>query len=898
MSAPSEDGGPERRPLLAAVTTGGEREWEGRASGDGVGDADTEERAVGGGVGTFTRNLGAVEAFAIVISIVIGSGVFTSPGSIDTNVPSPGAALLVWLVGGVLAWTGASTMAELGTAIPGEGGVQPYLKYIFGDVFGFLAAWTWVVAVMPATLAILSIVFIESIYSAAGVTGEGDRIVHKLLSIAVLACIGVANSISTKASTRLNNFFVATKFITIAAIVLAGVVVVVLQLVDPNRQVGGGDWREKPWFGYRDSVNPDGSVTHWDGLGQWDMFGHLSAALYAALWAYSGWDKAIYISAELSAPARQLPLAINTSLPSIILCFLAANAVYYILLPWNVVATTDSVAVTAITRLLGPGFGIVAAVFICLVVAGSLLGNSFVAGRMAVAAANQNWLPRPLAVVGRVGPDREHAQSDPDKESEPDAPINAIILSTALAAIYILLGNFRALLTFNGLGEYTFFFLTVLGAIILRYRQPELARPYKPFVLIPIIFALVSGFVVVRGAAFAPTQALILVGLWALGLVFYFVRRRGEYNGGLIRVEDVSNKVLLDAFSCGCSSHPKQARQYHPMSLPALPRRAAYITLNTPQRRNALSLTELRSLRDQLLKANTSPTTGRTLLLPPFKPSLLSKLERSHATLTNPPTTPLSTEEDDSDYTWLTSSRTFATARHNLPSVLVLASHGPVFSSGHDLRELRTPPTPQAVSETFRLCAEVMSLIRRSPALVVGRIQGAAVAAGCQLALTADLPVAHAGVRLRLPGAGLGLPCSSPVAAVGRRVGNGRAFWMLAMAEEVGVREVGDVVRVVEGRVGVLDREVLRTVERLVGMSPQQSAMGKWAFWTQAGLTGRDFVGPDGEEVEGSGGDGYMDAVEWTGRVMALHAKSEDAKEGMDAFLEKRKAAWCGFEKQ
>jgi L-type amino acid transporter 9 len=73
------------------------------------------------GAGTFNRNLGTIEAFAIIISIVIGSGVFTSPGSIDTNVPSPGMALVVWLVGGVLAWTGAMTLAELGTAIPGEG---------------------------------------------------------------------------------------------------------------------------------------------------------------------------------------------------------------------------------------------------------------------------------------------------------------------------------------------------------------------------------------------------------------------------------------------------------------------------------------------------------------------------------------------------------------------------------------------------------------------------------------------------------------------------------------------------------------------------------------------------------------------------------------------------------
>lgn len=246
--------------------------------------------------------------------------------------------------------------------------MQPYLKYIYGDAFGFLAAWTWVVAVMPATLAILGIVFVESIYSAAGVTGEEGRAEHKLLSIVVLACIGVANSISTKTSTRLNNFFVATKFVTIMAIVVAGIVVVILQLADPDKALGGRDWANRPWFGYRDSINPDGSVTHWERLSQWDMFGHLSAALYAALWAYSGWDKAsraihvpthlgdsdrlqaIYISAELSAPARQLPLAINTSLPSIILCFITANAAYYILLPWDAISTTDSVAVVSPRR--------------------------------------------------------------------------------------------------------------------------------------------------------------------------------------------------------------------------------------------------------------------------------------------------------------------------------------------------------------------------------------------------------------------------------------------------------------------------------------------------------------------------------------------------------------------
>jgi L-type amino acid transporter 9 len=106
------------------------------------------------------------------------------------------------------------------------------------------------------------------------------------------------------------------------------------------------------------------------------------------------------------------------------------------------------------------------------------------------------------------------------------ASSNALILNTVLSAIYILLGNMRILLTLNGLAEYFFFFLTVTGAIILRWREPELHRPVKPFILIPVIFAIISGFVVVRGAIFAPVQAAILVGIWVIGAIYYYVRRR------------------------------------------------------------------------------------------------------------------------------------------------------------------------------------------------------------------------------------------------------------------------------------------------------------------------------------------------------------------------------------
>jgi solute carrier family 7 (L-type amino acid transporter), member 9/15 len=172
-----------------------------------------------------------------------------------------------------------------------------------------------------------------------------------------------------------------------------------------------------------------------------------------------------------------------------------------------------------------------------LVILGSLLGNSFVAGRMTVAASNARWIPRILGTVGHLGrfklssaskfsgiTDEVNVDREAEVEEGGDAPINAVLLSALLASIYILFGNMRILLTLNGLAEYAFFFLTVVGAIILRFRDPSLARPVKPFIGIPVVFALISGFVVVRGAVFAPAQAGVLVGVWVVGAGWYVAR--------------------------------------------------------------------------------------------------------------------------------------------------------------------------------------------------------------------------------------------------------------------------------------------------------------------------------------------------------------------------------------
>jgi amino acid transporter len=147
---------------------------------------------------------------------------------------------------------------------------------------------------------------------------------------------------------------------------------------------------------------------------------------------------------------------------------------------------------------------------------------------MCVAAARKDWIPSFFTIVGRIGlkpAEEEIAVTDEPTKDAGDAPINAVLLSVILASFYILFGSFRALLTLNGLGEYSFFFFTVLGAIILRYREPDLERPYKTFSINPIVFVIVSGFVVVRGAIFAPVQALVIIAIWVLGLAFYKARQ-------------------------------------------------------------------------------------------------------------------------------------------------------------------------------------------------------------------------------------------------------------------------------------------------------------------------------------------------------------------------------------
>ncbi|KAK0614727.1 ClpP/crotonase-like domain-containing protein [Immersiella caudata] len=298
------------------------------------------------------------------------------------------------------------------------------------------------------------------------------------------------------------------------------------------------------------------------------------------------------------------------------------------------------------------------------------------------------------------------------------------------------------------------------------------------------------------------------------------------------------------------------------MSLPKLPAGAAYLFLNNASRRNALSLEVLQDLSSQLKRHFTSPKSKELLTLPPFYHKHLKRLQEAK------------------EYRWLFDPSEWRNECRNMPSVLVLRSQGPVFSSGHDLKEVSEMSEAER-KELFKTCAEVMSLIRSSPAVVVGAVQGLATAAGFQLAMTCDVTIARASTEFQLPGMSIGLPCTSPSTAASRRIPVGLAYRMYATAQRVRADELGGAIDVVKSsEEDAFERRVAETVSQLVGMPGQPQALGKWAFWSQSGMAASGKL------------DGFTRATTWSSDAMVMHAGNSEAAEGMSAFLEKRKPKW------
>ncbi len=212
-------------------------------------------------------------------------------------------------------------------------------------------------------------------------------------------------------------------------------------------------------------------------------------------------------------------------------------------------------------------------------------------------------------------------------------------------------------------------------------------------------------------------------------------------------------------------------------------------------------------------------------------------------------------------------------ARTAAGDVIVISGAGPVFSAGHDIREMVGREAP-FYDELFGACVRVMSGLQELPQPVIAKVHGVATAAGCQLVAACDLAVAESGARFATPGVKIGLFCSTPMVPVSRAVGRKRAMQMLLTGEMIDADTAADwgLVNIVVPP-AELDGAVDRLVAQITGASAQVIALGKRAFYDQVDLPEREAYGA-------------------ACPVMAGNAALEVAQEGMGAFLDKRAPVW------
>ncbi len=205
---------------------------------------------------------------------------------------------------------------------------------------------------------------------------------------------------------------------------------------------------------------------------------------------------------------------------------------------------------------------------------------------------------------------------------------------------------------------------------------------------------------------------------------------------------------------------------------------------------------------------------------------------------------------------------------------VVIESAGKAFCAGHDLKEMRSQPTLDYYRYLFAKCGKVMQGLQALSVPVIAKVHGIATAAGCQLVAACDLAICTSSAKFAVSGINVGLFCSTPAVALSRNISSKRAFEMLVTARFIDAQTaadwglVNDVVAETE-----LNARVNRLVDDILAKSPTAIRYGKQMFYKQKQMT-------------------LADAYDFAGDTMARNMMEEDAREGIDAFLEKRPAVW------
>ncbi|HEV8588721.1 MAG TPA: amino acid permease [Pyrinomonadaceae bacterium] len=460
--------------------------------------------------GQLIRGLGLVAAISVNVANVIGTGVFLKARVMTCNVGTPGKALTVWLVAGLLSLAGALTYAELLAMFPRAAGEYGIMRDAYGRPWGFIYGWTQFAIARSASAAALAVGFaiflndlvggrLKHTYFTLQLPGGYD-VPFQRLQLVALAAIGVTVLINC-AAVRFSGG-VATFLTSIKVLLLIGVGLGAFFY-------SGGDWS------HLSQANVGGlcekvAITTGGAAG-------FAAAMLGALWAYDGWNNITFLAGEVKNPERNLPLGLIISMFLVMGLYLLVNVSYYhVLTPTQIanVAASSSVAAEVVRRLLG-------AVAVTLMAA-AMMTSSFGALHASILATSR--------VPYAMARDRLFFQGLAKVSPRTHVPIRSLVVLGVWSCVIALSGSYDQL-TDSAIFALTLFYAFVAGSVfIFRRRMPDAPRPYRTwgYPIVPIVFIVVDAWLIFRTIWDNPKQSAIGLGLILIGLPVYLIWARRD----------------------------------------------------------------------------------------------------------------------------------------------------------------------------------------------------------------------------------------------------------------------------------------------------------------------------------------------------------------------------------
>jgi APA family basic amino acid/polyamine antiporter len=425
------------------------------------------------------RTLGPWSAAAILVGVTIGSGIFRVPAQIAATLGTPGAFLLVWVLGGLITLTGALAIAELAGMFPRSGGILAYLHEAHGAFPAFLFGWAELTVIRASAIGAISTIFAEYLGRFIDLTPMGVRYVAATL----IFLIALLNYLGITFASALMNVTTILKYGALAGLALFA--------------FGAGDGNFANFTTTTTTTAVGASA--------------LLTALVSVMWTYDGWSNLSFVGGEVKDPDRNLPRALLLGVAAIVVIYLLVNAAYLYLVPVSEMAGVPLVAAEAASRI--PMFGLAGAAIISGVVMLSTFGSvngSIMTGPRVFFAMSDRGLFFPI--MSRVSPRFQ-------------TPSVAIWLAAALGIGYVLQNDFAALADRFVLGVWPFYALAVLGVFTLRKRRPDAHRPYRtwgyPFT--PALFLLASIAMVANAFITDPKNTGVTFAIIGAGIPVYFV---------------------------------------------------------------------------------------------------------------------------------------------------------------------------------------------------------------------------------------------------------------------------------------------------------------------------------------------------------------------------------------